>query len=470
MLATLLLVLGGAYFGLLFVGMGWLYPRMVAEVAPQIAPLRLLNEYLLHGLLGLTVGRFFLQRSAGSALRPYLSLPIRRGRLVRLLQAASALSLFNLLPLLTLAALWGSTVWPSASTTGAAFWAGGAVLAVALTQFANSFLRAVWDRNARLVLGGAALLLGTVAGLHVFGMGSMRAVSAWLFGGLSAGRLLPLGLLCAVVVGLAAAAHRALRARRYGVLDRGPAPSSSSASGTRLLGQEWSSNRAVSFAFLDAKLILRNRRPRQMLGVNLSVWLIFGLILVEGDISPFNQVLFGFILSGHLGLGYCQYGYAWHGTHFDGMLVRAFSPTALVRGHYLTFAVLAAAPVGIMLPFVIWIRPGLLSPIGAFFLFNLGVSAPFLIGMGVWFRDALHLNESAFFNYQGTSSLHFLSVVLLMGLPMGLVIGLGKPMAVLVGAGLGALGITTTPFWTRGLGRLLRWRRHAMAVGFRDTE
>jgi hypothetical protein len=343
------------------------------------------------------------------------------------------------------------------------------LLAVACTQFANGFLRAVWDRNAGLVLGGAGGLVGLMALGRAGGVEGLPAASIWLFGGLSAGRVLPLVVLGVGTAGMAVAAHRALRARRYDVLERGPG-ASSPAWGTGLLGQGWGTSQAVSFALLDVMLILRNRRPRQMMGVSLSVLLLFGLILVEGDISPVNQVLFGFILSGHLGLGYCQYGYAWHGTHFDGVLARAFSPLDLVRGHHLTFAGLAVGPVAVMLPFVAWVRPELLSSIGAFFLFNLGVSAPFLIGMGVWFRDALHLNESAFFNYQGTSSLHFLSVVLLMGLPMGLVIGLGKPMAVLVGAGLGALGITTTPFWTRGLGRLLRWRRHAMAVGFRDTE
>lgn len=197
---------------------------------------------------------------------------------------------------------------------------------------------------------------------------------------------------------------------------------------------------------------------------------MFVLILVEGDISPFNQVLFGFILSGHLALGYFQYGHAWHGMHFDGVLARSLSPAALVRGQHLTFAGLAAAPVAVMVPVVAWMRPEFLPPIGAFFLFNLGVSAPFLIGMGVLFRDALHLNESTFFNYQGTSSLHVLSFVLLLGLPVGLTIGLGKPTALLVGTGLGVLGIATVPFWTRGLGQLLRWQRHAMAAGFRDTE
>jgi hypothetical protein len=470
LVATILLVLATAYVGILFVGLGWFYPEIVAEVAPDRDPLRLLNAHLLYGVAALVVARFFLQRSAGSDGRSYLPLPLRRAQVVRVLQVTSALSLFNLLPVVLLTVLWGSTVWPAASTLGAVLWAGGALLTVAFTQFANSLLRIVWDRNPVLVLGVASIVV-LVGGIsHAVGGDALRGASTWLFGGLSAGSVLPLAVLGAGTVGMAWATHRALRTRLYDVLDGGDAAAGPAGAPLTLLRGQWGTHPAGSVALLDAKLILRNRRPRQMLGVSLSVWVLFGFILVAGDISPFNQVLFGFILSGHLALGYFQYGYAWHGTHFDGVLARSVSPAALVRGQHLTFAGLATAPVAVMVPVVAWMRPEFLRPIGAFFLFNLGVSAPFLIGMGVWFRDALHLNESTFFNYQGTSSLHVLSVVVLMSIPLGLTVGFGKPMASLVGAGLGILGIATAPLWTRGLGRLLHGQRHAMATGFRETE
>jgi len=142
LVATVLLVLAAVYVGILFVGLGWFYPQVVAEVAPDRDPLRLLNASLLYGAVGLIVGRFFLQRSAGSDVRAYRPLPIRDGQLVRLLQVTSALSLFNLLPVVLLATLWGSTVWPAAAPTGAVLWAVGALLAVALTQFANTLLLA----------------------------------------------------------------------------------------------------------------------------------------------------------------------------------------------------------------------------------------------------------------------------------------------------------------------------------------
>jgi hypothetical protein len=174
LIGGLFLLLGAAYFGVLFVAAGWFYPQVVAEVAPGRDPLRLLNEFLLYGAVGLVPARFFLQRSAGSDVRPYLNLPLRRAQVVRTMQVLSSLSLLNLLPLVVLASLWGSTVWPAASPSGAALWAVGALLLVATTQFLNSLLRAAWDRNAGFVLGGVSIVV-LVGGIsHAVGGSSLR--------------------------------------------------------------------------------------------------------------------------------------------------------------------------------------------------------------------------------------------------------------------------------------------------------
>jgi hypothetical protein len=97
------------------------------------------------------------------------------------------------------------------------------------------------------------------------------------------------------------------------------------------------------------------------------------------------------------------------------------------------------------------------------------VCAPVLLGIGTWARTPLQLDQSTFFNYQGTSTYHFLVVVPIMGLPIGLVVGMGLSAALLVVSGLGVLGGLAVPLWTRSLGHVLHRQRHAMAAGFRDA-
>lgn len=313
LIGGLLLLLAAAYFGSLFVAAGWYYPQVVAEVAPGKDPLRLLNEFLLYGAVGLVPMRFFLQRSAGSDVRPYLHLPLRRPRIVRMLQVVSSLSLLNLLPLVVLASLWGSTVRPATSAVGAACWAVGALLLVATTQFLNGLLRAVWDRHAGFVLGAAGLLAVVVAGGYWTGGQLLQSASAWLFGGLAAGRIAPLLVLIGGATGMSVAAHRALRGRLYSVL--GDTEEGHTHAGAALRGRGRGWGRVASLALLDLKLILRNKRPRQMLAAGLLVLGPFLLIpLVGGTVAPMNKVIFGFLLSGNLGLTYTQFSYAWHGA------------------------------------------------------------------------------------------------------------------------------------------------------------
>ena len=467
LIGGLLLLLAAAYFGSLFVAVGWFFPEIVAEVAPEQDPLRLLNEFLLYGAVGLVPMRFFLQRSAGSDVRPYLHLPLRRPRIVRILQVVSSLSLLNLLPVVVLASLWGSTVRPATSAVGAACWAVGALLLVATTQFLNGLLRAVWDRHAGFVLGAAGLLAVVVAGGYWTGGQLLQSASAWLFGGLAAGRIAPLLVLIGGATGMSVAAHWALRGRLYSVL--GDTEEGHTHAGAALRGRGRGWGRVASLALLDLKLILRNKRPRQMLGAGLLVIGPFLLILLLGEkIPPMNEVIFGFLLSGYLGLTYTQFGYTWHGTHFDGFLARAVAPRLLVQAQFVTFVGLCMAPLMLIVPVIAAVRPQLLASLGSFFLYNAGVTAPVLLVLGTWSRTALNLDQSTFFNYQGTSSYHFLMVLPIMGLPIGLVVGGGLSSTLLVAAGLGLLGLVTVPLWTRGVGRLLWRQRHAMASGFRD--
>jgi hypothetical protein len=478
LIGGLLLLLAAAYFGSLFVAVGWFFPEIVAEVAPGQDPLRLLNEFLLYGAVGLVPMRFFLQRSAGSDVRPYLHLPLRRPQVVRILQGLSSLSLLNLLPVVVLASLWGSTVRPATSAVGAAFWAIGALLLVATTQFLNGLLRAVWDRHAGRVLGAAGLLAVVVAGGSWTGGQLLQSASAGLFGGLAAGRILPMTLLFAGTAALAVAAHRTLRGRLYSVLGN-TEPSRTQSTGIfRGAGRGWGC--VVSLALLDLRLILRNKRPRQMLlgALLLEAVFLFQVVTTTGGEAPppvldaFITVTFSIVLTGFLGFQYVGFVYAWHGAHFDGLLARAVRPRTLVRSQYATFCVLSVAGTAVVLPVAGGLRPSMIVPMGALLIYNLGVVPSFFLGLGVWGREAVALDQSAFFNYQGNTTTTFaggfVGMLVAMTLPVGLWVGLGRSVALVTVLALGALGVALSPVWTREIGRLLCRQRHAMASGFRD--
>jgi hypothetical protein len=318
------------------------------------------------------------------------------------------------------------------------------------------------------VVGAGALLVAGGAAGPVLGAEGLRAASGWLFGGLVDGRGGPLALLALGTAGAARAAHWALRARLPALLDGTARPARG---GPARRARRWSARPVVSLALLNATLIRRNRRPRQLLIAGLLVLAPLAYVLGTGEaLTAVNTILFSLLLTGNLGLSYGQFGYAWHGGHFDGLLRQPHAPRRLVQAHFLVFAGLCAGTGAVMGPVLGALRPALLGPLAARLLYTIGVMGPLLLGIGVWARTAMHLDESTIFNYQGVSARHVVLVLPVLGGPLGVLAWLGGEATLWGVAGVGALGLGTAPLWTRALGRLLRRHRHAMAAGFRETE
>jgi hypothetical protein len=167
------------------------------------------------------------------------------------------------------------------------------------------------------MLGVAGLLAVVVAGGYWIRDGVLRAASVWLFGGLAAAHIVPLLALIAIAGGTALAAHRALRGRLYGV--RGDTEWTHVQAGAVLRGQGRGWGRAASLALLDLKLILRNKRPRQMLmsALLLEALFVFQVVTTTGGEAPppvldaFITVTFSIVLTGFPGFQHVGFVYAW---------------------------------------------------------------------------------------------------------------------------------------------------------------
>jgi hypothetical protein len=196
---------------------------------------------------------------------------------------------------------------------------------------------------------------------------------------------------------------------------------------------------------------------------------VFGGPQLAGD--PFMEVFFGFLLSAFLAFPYFQSGgYAWHGRHFHALLSHTQTLRTFVQAQLVLFGGLCLCSVLLVLPVVAWKVPGLLDAVAAGLLYNLGVSGLGFLLLGSRNRTALALNQTAFFNHQGSSSFPMISVAVLSIPPLALFFGVGRGPALWTLAGLGTLGLCTAPLWIPGLSRLLHGQRHAMAAGFRDTD
>lgn len=462
LVTTVLVVLAAAYFGGWVVLLGWFYPDIVAEVSPGRDPLRLLNEHLLSGAAGLVAGRFFLQRFDTGAWHALLCLPVRRATLARAVQITSATSLLTLLPLLGLAVLLARTVTAGTSPLGTALWAVGVLLAVAMTHFAYVCLRVAWIRRRwPIFLGASAVLLGLVGG-DLLGVTVIREASAWLFGGAQRGRVGPLLVLAVGTAALALVSTAALGRYTYeGVrgVDRTDRRRRFSLD---IRGQ----GRLSSLVFLEGTLIFRNRGPREQLLLGGGALVFFVYLIVKGALPVFSLGMAPFMLGLLLPVTYGQFAFAWHGKHFDGLLVRA-SPGRLVRATLVVLMGLAVAPPVLAMPVVGWADPFLVVPMAAFALYHAGITVPLVVWAGILGnRNGVNPEQSRFTVSGG--SVRAVVLTALLGAAPGLLASLGGIPVLLSGvATLGGLGLGTVSLWLPRLEAALRHRRHAMLRGFR---
>ena len=463
-LRSVLTTFAGLYFALMFIGLGWAFPFIVREVGTG-PPLALLNTYLLPAAIGLTAARFFAQGNPGGALTPYLHLPVSRAQLVRYEMVASLGSWFNAVPLCFLMPVVLQVNWHG-GTTGSLFWLAGVLGALAMTHYAALGFRALLARRwtyFAMTAGGLSVLIGVDIG---FGLGLITSASDRLFGGLSAGQIVPLAVVVAALGMAVAATARAMR-RSLWADDAG-----ASASQRRFTGAEITlgSSLTARLVALDLRLILRNRRPRQTMGTVVILLALLGGMFLTLPVQELRveHIVLALFASSQLAVGYGQFLFSWDSAHFDGLLARVAPSDTLLRARLFTLYGLGIIGYLPLVPLIAWgsLQVLWISVVGL--LYNLGITFGLTLLTSLWNRKAIDLNEQALFNYEGFTSGQFVlafgvfvpPIIAFLTLPFGWALGI-------VGA-VGVLGVALTPWWMRALAAGFVRRRHTLAAGYRS--
>ena len=465
LLSTALLVLAGLQFSILLTGVGWFYPQIAKTLVPDRDPLRLLDSFMLYGFGGLAATRFFLQSSVRSTAQPYLSLPIPRSRISKILHATSSLSPLNLFPIVLLSFIWLSTVLPSSSLSESIIWAIGVYSVVFLTHFSNTIFLTLFNLYP-LLFSITIFLLITFFNTKIL---LLQELSEWVFGGLRHGRVPPLIVIGIGTIGSVVSTHQITCTQLYyNISEWRLNKSLFPLSIFSLLARNVVTNRVVSLVTIDLKLILRNKRPRQMLLAGIPFIGAFFLLLTS-DPPPVNRIIFCFIASSYMGLTYIQYGYAWHGNHYDRLATQAIQPEMLITSLFITFSLLCTLNFLVILPYSVFIPSHFSILLLCFFIYNLGFTSFFSIPITTISRKAIEINTSTIFNYQGTYIFHFSIFLIPLFIPIIIYILYDIKIAYYSITVLGIVGIFTAPLWIRGIGNLLHWQRHSMISGFRGN-
>jgi hypothetical protein len=383
-------------------------------------PFETFNSVILFYFLGDLLIRCFLQPLPSIQLTPYLRFKIRHSSILTYLLYRSLWNFFNIVPLLVVVPFAIKIIHPNFGSFHSVIYLFGFFLVVLLNNYTATLINYLSRKNA-LYLVIPFVMAGAIMGLQSLGI----PVKLW---SVSFGRMLMQGnpMLFVLVIFLLTAIYLSI----YKILSKNfyfdeINAKNSANSSKRFIWMDVFNQYGETGAYfsLELKLLLRNKRPRQMMVMFplMVVYLLF-IVFKDGHNRPDSVITMMFI-SMAMAAGssiYGQFMFSWESIYFDGIMARKNNFVNYVKSKYYLLVSMATI---VFIPLIIFFCiKHLFDPIllVSFFLFTLGPLSFIIIFFGTFNDGKIDLNQSSFFNYQGVKGNQFILTLVLMLMPLGI--------------------------------------------------
>ena len=459
------------YFLVIFVLMGFMLPKILAETAPQLDPAHTFNGAMIFIIVLALLIRFLFQPLSTINLQSYQVLPIKRSKLVNYLLLKPLLNPANYLTL--------SFAIPFAITgINPAYGIGGAfrfILIVIFLIWFNtlfaSFLKRKFGSNILGIITFLIIVAG-LAALEYFKIFSVFDLSQQLVGFLVEN---PLGWLMVLAVsGIAFALNKWFFAQNYY-----PENFDKSAKKRQVEAQRFTFmerfGKIGEIISLEMKLVLRHKRTKNVLYM-VPLFLFYGLLFYPNGMYRESDGLLMFVAIFITGIGMIMFGQwiiNWEGSYFDFLMTRNIDTQSYIRANYFLLLALSVVSYILTTPYFLFGTDILINHSVAF-LYNVGVNIHVYLFGATYNTKRLELAKGSAMNMQGVTYKNFLVMIPLLVVPMAL-IGIfslfdAKNIALIILAALGLAGII---FWKQLLEiteKQFLKRKYALCEGFRKKE
>ena len=458
------------YFSVIFLSLGiGLYP-LLKEVHPEGKPIHLVNKTLIAWFAIELVVRFMLQTLPVISIKPLLTFPIKKVKVVNYVLVKSLFSFFNFLPLLVIIP-FGIMTWYKGEFSG---WSvlGWMVSVYAIdlsVNYANFLLKKKFADNLKSLLP-YLIIAFILIGLEYFAIFSITDAFGWTLDQILLKpylAILPLALL----TGLFFWNQKTLLSRFY--LD-GSLKGKVEQANTREFEWVRKFGDIAPFLQLDLKLIWRNKRPKTTIFISLII-MGYGLIFYPQEVyatMPAFYVFIGIFMTGIFMINFGQFIPAWDASYYSMMMSQNIPLKKYLasKAGLMTFSILALTI--LTTPYVYFGWEILLINL-ACAMYNIGVNVPVLLYAGSFNRKRIDLEKSPFMNYQGTGATQWIISLPLMLIPILLFWLLYKfvsfPAAVGILFLFGIIGILSRDTLLNGIEQAYKRSKYAMINGFKQT-
>jgi hypothetical protein len=434
---NIILVLFALMFAIYFLLGGIFAFKIINELFPGKDPLVLVNGFLLYAITGDLVFIYLMQKLPVMNIKPLLTLPIKRNKIVHFILAKSSFSFFNIMGLFFYIPFSVVLITEGYDLPGVLGWLATMIL---LIQSAN-FLNFLINKN-NIVFGGLiALLIGgyLVSHYEIFNLAGFVGSG---FDFIYQNPIVVIAFVVLLVV-LYLANYKQLRNEVYLdalISEKVKEANTSDLSFTDRLGD------LAPFIKNDLRLMWRNKRTKSsiwMLAMGLAYGLFFYPQAMYKD-KEFMYVLVGIFSTGTFLINFGQFIPAWDSGYYKMLMSQNFKYERYLQSKFTIMAISVVILFVLGIPYVYFGWKVLLVHFAAM-IYNIGVNTHVIMYGGTFNRKKINLDEKAAFNFQGTGAVQWIIGLPLMILPMaifGLINWLVSfEIAVTVIAALGFIGI-----------------------------
>ncbi|MEN8878629.1 MAG: DUF5687 family protein [Polaribacter sp.] len=409
---NILLVLFALYFILSFLAIGVGGYWILKEMFPNQDPLVVVNAFLLYAFVADLIFRYLMQKLPVMNIKPMLTLPISKSKIVHYILLKSSFSFFNLMslffyiPFSVVLIMQGYDLW------GVLGWLLTMMCGIQSVNFINFLV----NKDTRVFIGLVTLLCCGFL-INYFNWFNLAAFVGKGFDFLYQN---PIVVLAAVLLVFLLYRENYNRLRNEVYLDaliseKTKEVNAADLSFTDKLGD------LAPFIKNDLRLMWRNKRTKSGVWM-LLMGLLYGLFFYPNPMykdMDFMFVLVGVFSTGTFLINFGQFIPAWDSGYYKMLMSQNFKYERYLESKYTIMSISVAALFVLGIPYVFFGWKVLFVHFAAM-IYNLGVNTHVILLGGTFNRKKINLDEKAAFNFQGTGAVQWLIGLPLMLLPMGI--------------------------------------------------
>lgn len=463
---NILLGIAGAYLVLNVLVIGYFADVVLKKVFIDTDVLESFARILFYYFSFDLILRFFAQQIPTLSIQPYLTLPVPKSKLLHYPLIKSVSSFINIFALLLILPFFVKVICTTYSTLFCFAWIITVLSLIATNNFLNFTLKKYFSKSPVLIL----FLLSIVGLIIYLDMDKIISFSGYFSADLRSIARAPYLVVIPITIAVLSyyIGYNLLKKNAY--IEDLHTNLHANAASLSFLSQYGEIGNLMR---TEIKMILRNKRPKSLMYVNV-VFLAYGFIFYqEKNINNYLILIFtGFFLTSIFAIQYGQFSFSWESSFFDGYLANKIAPYNYLKSKYLLFAFTSLFGFVVTLPYaLISYKIGFINL--AMLLYNIGISSVLLLYFCTWNTSRIDLGRSQFMNYQGTGVTQFLSVIPIAGFPIIVYLFfkyLGVPEYSIYTLGIiGLIAVVFNKYLLQFLTRQFVKRRYKMALGFRQN-